>query len=243
MRPSSETRDVLLAADGIIVPNETQSNLVKGLDEETPPTHIVVRGLSALTTPPVATPDGGPHIVMVGAIRPVKGQREALEALVKCHELPPTLTLSIVGPIADEEYMNDVRALSNELNLVQFTGAVPHDQMTGIFEQAHALLNFSRHEGASNAILEAWAAGRAVAATDVPGNHELLNDAQPDFATLIDPGAPSTLHSWIINLSERTSDDWADCAIAAHKYVNTAHSLKREIEELLDTYEKTLIHP
>jgi glycosyltransferase involved in cell wall biosynthesis len=242
MHPNSETRDMLLAADGIIVPNETQSNLVKGLGEKTPPTHIVVRGLPAPTPPPVATPAGGPHIVMVGAIRPVKGQREVLEALAKCHDLPPALTISIVGPIADEEYMKDVRALSDELSLVQITGPVPHDQMTGIFEKAHALLNFSRHEGASNAILEAWGAGRAVAATDVPGNHEMLNDAQSEFATLIDPGAPSTLHSWIIELSQRTSDDWANCAVAAHKYVNTVHSPKREIKELLDTYEKRLIH-
>lgn len=242
MCPNSKTRDVLLAADGVIVPNETQSKLVKDLDEEAPPTHIVIRGLPAPTPPPVATPAGGPHIVMVGAIRPVKGQREALEALAKCHELPPTLTVSIVGPIADEEYMNDVRALSKRLNVVRIAEAVPHDEMTAIFEQAHALLNFSRHEGASNAILEAWAAGRAVAATDVPGNHEMLNDAQPAFATLIDPEAPSTLHNWIIELSERTSDDWADCAVAAHRYVNTVHSPKIELEELFDSYKKTLTH-
>ena len=44
--------------------------------------------------------------------------------------------------------------------------------------EAEAVLNVSRSEGASNAILEAMALGRPVLARDIPGNASLVVDGE-----------------------------------------------------------------
>ena len=242
-QPTPETKETLLSASTIIVPNATQAELIRQLDDSAPPTYIVERCLSELPSDPLPFPATGLHIVMVGGIRPVKGQLEALQSLTACTEVPEDLALSIVGPTVDENYAQLVQAHVKDLSSVIVRGAVPHRDMSSVFAGAHALLNYSRHEGASNAILEAWSYGRSVAASDVPGNHELMCDAPASGAVLLDPRSPKELQDWLHILAQRSSKDWANCAREASEYVMSAHSPRIETQALLKAYKNSLIHP
>ena len=75
----------------------------------------------------------------------------------------------------------------------RWRGDRPHAEVLAELGRTWVLVVPSRHEGGSNALCEALAAGRAVLATDIPGNRGLLGDDHPGLFPVGDAQALRTL--------------------------------------------------
>ena len=114
---------------------------------------------------------------MPAGIRPVKGNLECLRALERAHALSPNFRVLFAGPSLDEDYAS---AFEKEIaRLAVFARRVPTiapQKMLSAYRGADVVLNHSRSESLSNALLEAMAAGRPILASDIPGNRWLADD-------------------------------------------------------------------
>jgi glycosyltransferase involved in cell wall biosynthesis len=79
------------------------------------------------------------------------------------------------GERTDPALAASLARLGKEAPWVRSLGPVPHARMAGRFAAADVVLNTSRAEGLSNAVAEAMACGRAVLASDIPANRELVS--------------------------------------------------------------------
>jgi glycosyltransferase involved in cell wall biosynthesis len=112
-----------------------------------------------------------------GGIRPVKRPRLPIAPLARLVARHPSVRLAYAGPILDP---SEGEALLREVAphpWVRYLGPVPHAQMGSLMRQADVVLNCSQSEGGmANAVLEAFATGRAVLASDIEGNRSLVED-------------------------------------------------------------------
>ncbi len=118
---------------------------------------------------------GGPLLLCVGALAPIKGQAIAIRALL---HLPQDVHLAIAGTGPDE---TAVKALTAQLGLearVHFLGAVEHNVLPQLLCAADAMVLPSEREGLANAWIESIACGTPVIIPDVGGAREVvLNDS------------------------------------------------------------------
>lgn len=134
------------------------------------------------TDPPVA--------LIAGGIRSVKRTHWAIDLVdrVRAHGIP--LDLWIVGPVREAEEMTRVADRAADRPWIRITGEIERDAMPEWYCRASVMLNTSRAEGVSNALMEAMACGVPVVASDIPGNRALIEDGRTGwlFANL-DEGA------------------------------------------------------
>ena len=120
-----------------------------------------------------------PVAMLVGAVRPVKGTRRAID-LVEGYRRTRhiDLTLAIVGPMRDAEYGRELEPLMAARPWILQAGEIGRRDLPLWLRAADLILNTSDSEGLSNALLEALATGRPVVARDIPGNRALLGPSQ-----------------------------------------------------------------
>jgi len=119
----------------------------------------------------------GPILLFPAGIRNVKRPLLPLEALD--HLLPehPGLELVYVGPILDPTAGEALLRTLPSYPWARHLGAVPHNRMPALLELSDVVLNCSHSEGGmANSVLEALSLGRAVLASDIPGNRSLVED-------------------------------------------------------------------
>jgi glycosyltransferase involved in cell wall biosynthesis len=161
--------------------------------------------------------------LLPGGIRAVKDPGLAAAGVAS----RPDLDLVLAGPILEPA----VAAALPRLRRVE----VPPDAMPSALRQADLVLNTSRSEGLSNALIEAMSVGAAVLAKDIPGNRDVIRDGvtgllftdladfQAKLARLADdPGLRSRLGS-------------AAAAEARERF-----STDREVEAVLAAYGEAL---
>ena len=113
----------------------------------------------------------GPVIASVGHLIDRKGHNLVIDAVADI----PDATLLIVG---DGEEKRALVRQAKQLGLserVRFCGAVPHQDMIGVYNAADVLVLASSREGWPNVLLEAMACGTPCVATDVWGNGEVIS--------------------------------------------------------------------
>jgi glycosyltransferase involved in cell wall biosynthesis len=113
-----------------------------------------------------------PELLFVGRIVYQKGLDLLIKALSTLRDLNWQLTI-----VGDGPYLSVIQALAAELKIndrITFAGWVQKDQIEGYYQKANLFVFPSRHEGMSNALLEAMAMGLPVVASDIAGNDELV---------------------------------------------------------------------
>jgi glycosyltransferase involved in cell wall biosynthesis len=115
--------------------------------------------------------------VLPAGIRPVKRPRQPLGPCARLAARYPDLRLLYAGPIIDAAEGEALLRAAAGLAWARHVGAVPHARMASLLERATVVLNCSASEGGmANSVLEALALGRAVLASDIDGNHSLVEE-------------------------------------------------------------------
>jgi glycosyltransferase involved in cell wall biosynthesis len=129
--------------------------------------------LSGVTFNPYVYSNEVYRIIFIGRLCRQKGVYELVEAFSRVRFVG-SAKLTIVG---DGPEHSDLRAFSESLNIaekIEFTGAV--DNVAPFLEKCHALVLPSYSEGIPRVVMEAFAAGVPVIATDLPGIRQLVTD-------------------------------------------------------------------
>ena len=113
--------------------------------------------------------------VLPAGIRPVKAPQRPLVTFDDVVRAEPRVRLLYVGPVLNAA---EGEALAKALAgrpWARHLGAISHAAMPALLARADVVLNCSISEGGmANSVLEALALGRAVLATDIPGNRALV---------------------------------------------------------------------
>jgi glycosyltransferase involved in cell wall biosynthesis len=116
-----------------------------------------------------------PLVVLAGGVRPVKRSAWAIELIDEARQrLGQDLQLAILGPVRDVGEWQKVLAGAQERAWVRVVGELPTEQMANWYRRAAFVLNSSRIEGVSNALMEAMGCGALIVATNIHGNRYLV---------------------------------------------------------------------
>lgn len=138
------------------------------------------------------------RIGIVANLRPIKGLDVLVDATAQLHRKHPEIQVEIAGEGEQRSQLEKAireRGLQNSIHL---RGSI--QDITGFLSRLDIAVLCSRAEGMSNALLEYMAAGRAIVATRVGGNPELVEDGKQGL--LIPPGEPGALARAIGHLIE-----------------------------------------
>ena len=125
-----------------------------------------------------------PVVLCIANLKAYKGHRYLLEAVARLRSRGRPCTLVLAGA---GEQRCALEQQSARLGIdVRFLGA--HAEVGPLLARADIFVLASLHEGMSNAVMEAMAAGRPIVATDVGGTPELL-DGRGVLVPPRDPGA------------------------------------------------------
>lgn len=125
-------------------------------------------------------PTSTPVFLLPAGLRPVKDVLWAVDAIddavgAGSANASPPFVLAIVGPSLDDKYRDAVvERLGRSTNVVLIP-PVDRAHTVGYMRAATAVVNTSKSEGQSGALLEAAAAGVPIIARDIPGNRALLD--------------------------------------------------------------------
>jgi glycosyltransferase involved in cell wall biosynthesis len=172
--------------------------------------------------------------VFPAGIRMVKRPRWPLAPLGRLVARRPEVRLLYAGPVLDPDEGEALLGAIAALPWVRHVGAVPHARMGSLLAQADVVLNCSISEGGmANSVLEALAVGRAVLASDIPGNRSLIED-----------GVTGLLFTDEATFEARAAELAADPVLrarlgaAGRHRVAASYPPEREIEGHLDIYRR-----
>lgn len=161
----------------------------------------------------------------------------AVPALVKRH---PRLRVLLVGGGPQERTL---RQLATELNIrdkIVFTGRVPHDQVQQYYRLLDVLVYPRLHTRLTDLVtplkpLEAMAQGRVLAASDVGGHRELIDDGK--HGILFEAGSPSALAERVGALLAQP-ERWPALRESARRLVETERNWPASVARYSDIYAK-----
>ncbi|HEV8438388.1 MAG TPA: glycosyltransferase [Methylomirabilota bacterium] len=179
---SGVVRQVLEAATGVTVFHESMTaRLLQVLPDLAGRINVIPQspvfesgdGLAARIAPRTS----GATLLFPAGIRPVKNPRFPLAPLDGVAPRHPALQLWYVGPILDRDEGKALLEALRHRPWASYLGPRPHHLMRALYESAEVVLNCSLSEGGmANSVLEAFALGRAVLASDIEGNRSLVED-------------------------------------------------------------------
>lgn len=174
-------RDACERADAVVCPSEhAKKDVVAALGVPAEKVHVIYE-----TPAPhfrvLDRPRAGGFFLVVGSIEKRKNPRVVLEALA-CLPKAERPRVVFVGPEA--EY--DLKAEALELGVyesVQYRGVVTDEELVALYNDADAIICPSHYEGFGLPVIEAFACGAAVLAS----NRAALPEVAGDAAHIFDP--------------------------------------------------------
>jgi glycosyltransferase involved in cell wall biosynthesis len=166
---------------------------------------------------------------MVGRLAPPKRPDLALRALAQVRERAPEAELWIVG---DGPLRAGAERLAGELGVAEAVRLLGHrDDVPELLATAECALLASDYEGCPFAVVEAMAAGVAVAATDAGGTGELVRPGETGALSAKDD-AEGLAHAL-----EQVLAQPAELGAAGRKIAEAELSLDTMVERLVALYE------
>ncbi len=118
-----------------------------------------------------------PRFITVARIRQDKGYDELFEVI---RRLSAKAEFHIVGWYEDEAYRSAVEEMQHQYG-VTFYENMQHENVHDLIKECDCLIHPSYHEGMSNVILEAAAAGRPCIVSDIPGCREGVENGKTGY--------------------------------------------------------------
>lgn len=141
-----------------------------------------------------ACPDiaGGPVVLVLGRIDPVKNQLWAARQWGEVVRRHPRAQLVFAGAITDEAYGRQLEAAAGAS--MRMLGRIPQDDpaLVGLLQRADVVLVPSKLETFGLVAVEAWASGTPVVASKTTGSTALIRDGEDGL--LFDLDDPAGFH-------------------------------------------------
>ena len=134
-------------------------------------------------------------------IDPKNGIKFLVQAMPQVLSRFPQSRLHIVGSVFDQKYLAELKEIITAQNIggaVHFAGAIDNGQMPDLYNSAEVVVLPSLMEATSIAGLEAMACGRPIAATNVGGLPEIIENGREGI--LVEPRDPGQLASAVTEL-------------------------------------------
>jgi glycosyltransferase involved in cell wall biosynthesis len=174
--------------------------------------------------------------LLPAGIRPVKAPRRMLPPFDRVVAADPRVRLLYVGPVLDEAEGGALARALADRPWARHLGPIAHGAMPSLIARADVVLNASISEGGmANSVLEALSLGRAVLASDIPGNRSLV---EHDVTGLLF-GADVELEAAALRLA-RDPGLRARLGAAGRARVAERYPLAREIDGYLAVYRRLI---
>lgn len=203
-RVGSMIRWAAARADACITVSAALRDALTGLGVDRGKVHVLRNGVDLEVFQPVdqaaarrAWGVDGPAIASVGHLIERKGHDLVIGALPAL----PGVRLLIAGEGPERGRLEQLAARLHVADRVRFAGAVPHEQLAGLYSAADALVLASSREGWPNVVLEAMACGTPVVATRIWGTPEIVT--HPDAGLLIDERTPQAVAAEVRRVLEQ----------------------------------------
>jgi glycosyltransferase involved in cell wall biosynthesis len=185
------------------------------------------------------------RLLYVSAIDVYKHQWHVAEAVARLRQAGWPVRLDLVGPmqrLARDQMEGAMRRLDPGGEFIFTPGAMPYDQMSGIYRSADVFLYASSCETFGNILLEAMAAGLPIACSNRSAMPEVLGTAGLYF----DPENPTEIEVTLLQLLEspalredfaekayrRAAEfSWEKCAAATLTFLHECGADRRNGEE------------
>jgi glycosyltransferase involved in cell wall biosynthesis len=183
------------------------------------------------------------YVIMVSRLVPHKGAHTLIEAWQKAKLQEPalfrTLKLAIVGGSAfTDDYVKKLEAMAATDSSVVLTGYQSGESLQALFAGARFAVHPSTSEGLPIAVLEAMSYGKAMIASDIPENLEVVADYGLTFKT----GDAADLAAKIIELA-RDPMQAASLGHVARTYVEDDFNWDDIATEILSIYRTHTVPP
>ncbi|MFC4769261.1 glycosyltransferase [Effusibacillus consociatus] len=179
--------------------------------------------------------DGEFVFLLPAGIRPVKNPLAAYEPLRRVHGRYPAVRFAVAGPAMDQTLFSEFEKKMDSTEWAIYLGEVDHQDMPALLAAADVILNTSKSEGLSHALLEGMFLGKPVLASRVPGNVDLIEDGVNGFLySNEDEFAEKAI--WYIEDSQLRHQ----LAAAGQQWVKDRYSVQREIETIKKIYEEVM---
>lgn len=170
-------------------------------------------------------------VFLPGGLRPIKGQHRAIGVIGVLRAAGADVEMIIAGPDQDAAYAEELRRMCMQQPGVRVLPPLAHDRMGAAYTDADVVLNTSLSEGAAPTILEAGILGRAIVASDVPGNRELLRHKETGLLY----GSEEDMAKQILALCRNRSAAGA-LGVRVREDFQRRFAGEREISALLSAY-------
>ncbi len=181
-------------------------------------------------------PAGEIRFLSIMRIMKDKGIGELLEAARIIHEETPAVRFEILGAY-EEETRERYEPLIEDLQskgIVRYYGY--RDDTPAFYERCQAVIHPSYHEGMSNVLQEAAAAGRPVIASDIAGCREIFEDGVSGIAFL--PQSAEALTDAIRAFLSRSYEERTLMGQRARTYVERFFDRRKVVAAYLKTIEE-----
>jgi PEP-CTERM/exosortase A-associated glycosyltransferase len=176
----------------------------------------------------------------VGSFYDYEGLDDLIEAMPRLAMARPDAHLILVGGGPMEEALRAQAARSDLVHRIHFTGRVPHDEVERYYGLIDILAYPRKKMRLTDLVtplkpLEAMAQRRLVAASDVGGHRELIEDGVT--GTLFPPDDPDALAAALAGLFANRGD-WERRREAGRKFVEEHRNWSSNISRYAPVYQK-----
>ncbi len=185
-------------------------------------------------------PPGGALFLLPANLRAIKAPDLAVAGLDPVAATRPGVRLAIAGPILDPAIAARLAVAVAIRPWATLLGEVRHADMPALFRAADVVLNTSRAEGMSNAVLEAMAGGRAVLLSNIPAHRALI---EPEVSGLLFDRSGPDGGAALARQAARLADDPALRARLGERAAaraRTNHTVAEEARRMLAVYEAAM---
>lgn len=172
-----------------------------------------------------------PYLLYVSQLHRYKNVLSLLESFAKVKQLQSSLSLVIVGSIADRHYGQEIDQTIQRLNLNDVVRVIPgidRPRLIGLYRESRGIVYPSLAENCPLALLESMAMGKPIAASRIGAIEEICGDA----AIYFDPHRPEEIVTAMRRLVEDESlrSDLSLRAIARARQFSWEETARRTLE-------------
>ncbi len=179
----------------------------------------------------------GKHLLFVGRFDHVKGLPLLLDVCATLFEKYNDLHLDLVGDGPERNLLEKIVKEKHLTTKVSFHGYQAQEELKKFFSKADVFVMTSFAEGIPVVLMEAMLHGTPVVAPRIAGIPELV--VHRENGLLADPGDIRSYQNHITELLEN-SDLRNMFALKARKKVESEFNLRRQAEQLFNTYTETI---